>query len=254
MIREERLKTLSEYVDAHRIANIAEMMSCLGVSKATVRRDLIELERRGRIRFVRGGAATVRRAPASESLYRIKEQAFVEEKKRIGAAAAKLLGEGDCSFLYAGTSVRAMVPCLPEAMRLTVVTNDLMIAADLSARENTEVTVTGGQLRQGYYALRGYRAEETVAALKLDIAFLGCDAVDPENGCYIANADEVGLLRRIIGSAARRVVLADHSKFGAGAFFNFCVAGEIDTLITDSGLEESTAALVRKAGIRLILV
>ena len=253
MIQEERLGKITDFVTAHQYANIEELVQLTGVSKATIRRDLIELEEKGKVCFVRGGVSSVGKKILHESVYHVKETENMLEKQRIGERAGKLVNAGDTIFISAGTTCRTMVPTIRTIPNLNVVTNDLMVAVDMADCVTADVVVTGGQLRKQYYTLRGFAAEDQVRGMKLDTAFMSCDAVDVFQGCYIANADEVGLLRQLIASSNRVVLLADHTKFSSSAFVSVCDLDAVDVLITDTGLSRELADALSKQEIELIL-
>ena len=115
------------------------------------------------------------------------------------------------------------------------------------------VTMTGGSVRPGYYALRGVLAEDSMRVMKTGTAFVSCDAIDIQTGCYIANADEVGLLRQVVESTSYLVLLADHSKFFSGSFLSFCPIERVDLIISDTGLPADLCDEIRKKNIKLIL-
>ena len=253
MIKQERHARICEYLDKHKFASINTLMEQIGASKSTVRRDLMELQEEKKIAFVRGGAASTNQQFVQESPYHVKQSTNTAEKERIGAAAAQLVQTGETIFLASGTTARAVLPGLSEVDFLNLVTNDLQIAMDAAEMENIALTMTGGAVRPGYYALRGVLAEDSMRAMKTGAAFVSCDAIDIQTGCYIANADEVGLLRQVVESTSYLVLLADHSKFFSGSFLSFCPIERVDLIISDTGLPADLCDEIRKKNIKLIL-
>ncbi len=254
MIKEERLNRILEFIDKHQYASISSLMNLIGASKSTIRRDLIQLNEEGKICFVRGGAASLNKNIVPESPYYEKESSNIDEKQRIGRSAASLIRPGETIYIASGTTTRNIFPNIMDVKNLNVITNDIQIANDMALNENVDVFITGGWLRKGYYSLRGFQAEECVHDMKIGTAFLGCDAIDAFSGCYIANADEVGLLRQVIKSSHRVVLMADHSKFYSSAFLQFCDFSQIDIMITDSVLSDAVLALLRKHDMKLMVV
>ncbi len=236
MIVEERCDRIVEFVEKHQYASITQLMDLVHASKSTVRRDILRLEREGRINSVRGGVASVKETSAPEMLYLEKAAEQIGEKQRIGRAAATLLKNRDTVYIAPGTTTRCIIPYIDPDIELNVLTNDIAIAMDLSDRDRINVNVSGGQLRHHYYTLRGYAAEESVRNYRISMAFLGCDAIDLKAGCYIANADEVGFLRQIVEGADQVAVLADSSKFDRAGFISFCDMTKVDYLVTDKEL------------------
>lgn len=253
MIKQERHARICEYLDKHQFASINTLMEQIGASKSTVRRDLMELQDEKKIAFVRGGAASTNQQFVQESPYHVKQSTNTAEKERIGAAAAQLVQTGETIFLASGTTTHAVLPGLSEVDFLNLVTNDLQIAMDAAEMENIALTMTGGSVRPGYYALRGVLAEDSMRVMKTGTAFVSCDAIDIQTGCYIANADEVGLLRQVVESTSYLVLLADHSKFFSGSFLSFCPIERVDLIISDTGLPADLCDEIRKKNIKLIL-
>ena len=254
MIREERLARMTEYVQSRKFASVEELVQILGVSKATVRRDLSVLHNAKVLTPTRGGASCNSAEQSAELEYDEKRLVNVGEKQTLGEAAAKLVQSNSSVILDAGTSTRAIAPFLRGLSNVNLVTNDIAIASDLTSCEGLNVTVTGGQLRKGFFTLRGYAAEETVRNMRADLVFLGVDSLDPRHGCYLMNADEVALKRCMIAVADRVVVVCDHTKFKSTAFLFFCPLSNIDTVITNRVVDTEPIELLQKAGIQVILV
>lgn len=253
MIREERLNLLSEYIKSKHYVSIEELIQLLKVSKATVRRDLLYLEEQGTISVTRGGAFFQDADIQSEPSYFEKNESNIAEKKEIGKEAAKQILPGKTIFIGAGTTARCMVPFLAALPSFNLVTNDLLIAADSTNYTNINITVTGGQLRKNYYTVRGFAAENYLNNIHMDIAFLSMDAVDIRTGCFIANADEVSLLQKVIGSAEKVILLCDHTKFNNKAFMLVCPLDKIDMIITDHKIDEKTLKELQMRNIPVVL-
>lgn len=254
MIRDERLARITEYVRQHQYVSIPELVSLLGVSKATVRRDLQILNAAGLVSITRGGVSSVSLQQSAEPLYFQKKQLESEEKASIGRAAAEMIPANSIVIIDAGTTTRAMIPYLRNLQEVKLVTNDVQIAADCSNYRGVDVTVTGGQLRQNFFTLLGYAAEESIRNLQADIAFIGFDGIDAEKGCYIANADEVALKRAVLQSSRKVVAVCDHRKFYTNSFLHVCDLEQIDTIITGNKLDRELCELIKNNGVELILV
>jgi DeoR family glycerol-3-phosphate regulon repressor len=214
-----------------------EFAAELGVSPETVRRDLIELERRGMLRRVHGGAASLARlarlAP-EESAYseRVLEQS--EAKRAIGAAAAVLVASGQTVVIDVGTTSLEVARALPHDLRATIATPSLLVAAELSARPHVEVLVAGGRVRSGDLACSGAETVDFFRDLHAEIAFLGSGAISPTAGLTDYHRDEVPTKRVIIANAERVLVLADSSKFDRSAPYRVCDLSDLDGIVTDA--------------------
>jgi DeoR family transcriptional regulator, fructose operon transcriptional repressor len=213
-----------------------EFAAELGVSPETVRRDLIELERRGMLRRVHGGAASLARLAAEESAYSERVLEHAGAKRVIGAAAAALVVPGQTVVIDVGTTSLEVARALPHDLRATIATPSLLVAAELSARPHVQVLVAGGRVRAGDLACSGAEATGFFRDLHADIAFLGSGAVSPEAGLTDYHRDEVPTKRVIIAHAQRVLVLADSSKFDRSAPYRVCDLSDLDGIVTDASL------------------
>jgi DeoR family fructose operon transcriptional repressor len=211
-----------------------EFAAELGVSPETVRRDLIELERRGMLRRVHGGAASLARLAPEESAYseRLLEQS--DAKRAIGAAAAALVVPGQTVVIDVGTTSLEVARALPHDLRATIATPSLLVAAELSTRPHVQVLVAGGRVRPGDLACSGAETIDFFRDLHAEIAFLGSGAISPAVGLTDYHRDEVPTKRVIIGNAEKVLVLADSSKFDRSAPYRVCDLSDLDGIVTDA--------------------
>ena len=211
-----------------------EFAADLGVSPETVRRDLIELERRGMLRRVHGGAASLARLAPEESAYseRILEQS--EAKRAIGVAAAALVASDQTVVIDVGTTSLEVARALPHDLRATVATPSLLVAAELSTRPHLQVLVAGGRVRPGDLACSGAETIGFFRDLHAEIAFLGSGAISPAVGLTDYHRDEVPTKRAIIANAERVLVLADRTKFDRSAPYRVCDLSDLDGIVTDA--------------------
>jgi DeoR/GlpR family transcriptional regulator of sugar metabolism len=223
------------------------------VSKATVRRDLEVLAADGVVQLTHGGAKYIRETE-SELPYDEKRKSHSDEKSRIGKAACDLIQEGNTVVIDTGTTTREMVKYLLSRQRIHVITNDVIIAAELAANTAIDLTITGGNVRKGYYTLCGYYAENFIKQLHADILFLSLDSIDSEFGGAILNMDEVATKQRMMKAAERIVSLCDHTKYESKALLKVCELSEIDLFITGKELPEEIALNFAGKGYDLKLV
>jgi DeoR family transcriptional regulator, fructose operon transcriptional repressor len=213
-----------------------EFAAELGVSPETVRRDLIELERRGMLRRVHGGAASLARMAAEEPAYSDRLLEHSRAKRAIGAAAAALVVPGQTVVIDVGTTSLEVARSLPHDLRATIATPSLLVAAELSTRQHVQVLVAGGRVRPGDLACSGAETTGFFRDLHADIAFLGSGAVSPAAGLTDYHRDEVPTKRVIIAHAQQVLVLADSSKFGRSAPYRVCDLSGLDGIVTDAPL------------------
>jgi len=248
LARHTQIRAIVEQTGA---ATVAELNARLSVSEATIRRDLDELARRGLLRRTHGGAVRAGDYEQEPPLHQ-RETEQRAEKERIGRRAAALVTDGRTVFLGSGTTVQAMLPHLLDRHNLTVITNSLPVVNALAGRA-VELIVAGGLFRGRELSLIGHLAEAAIRELRADLVFMGMRGIDPLRGFTSDYLPEALTDRAILQIAPRRVILADHSKFGrAGAVFLAPVTA-VEVIISDSALEPATAAALREKGLEVIL-
>jgi DeoR/GlpR family transcriptional regulator of sugar metabolism len=227
----------------------------LGVSVATVRRDLQELESRGLLRRTHGGAVPIE--PLFYEPFRhdrsFQDQVgrFAEEKRRIASAAAAFVSAGDTVALTAGTTTTEVNRSLQGLSGISVVTNTVNVAMELSARKDIDVFVTGGHLRGDWFSLVGPTAVASVRSLFIDVLFVGVNGIDAERGLTCLNPDEADINRTMVQQAKRKIAVTDHSKLGTVTKWLICPTEAIDLLITDRGATDDMIAPFLDRGIKV---
>jgi DeoR/GlpR family transcriptional regulator of sugar metabolism len=235
---------------------IDELCTTLGASIATIRRDLEDLETRSLLRRERGGA--VRIGPLfyepfrNDSSFQDKVSSFAEEKRRIALAAAKLVSTGQTIALTGGTTTTEVVRSLKVLSGISIITNTVNVAMELSNRKDIEVIVTGGHLRGTWFTLVGPLATAAAEMLFSDIMFIGVDGIDAKQGLTCTNSSEAEVLRKLVHHTKMKVVVADHSKLGSVSKYLLCPTKGIDKLITDTGASASAIASFEKLGIDVV--
>jgi DeoR/GlpR family transcriptional regulator of sugar metabolism len=237
---------------------IDELCTTLGASIATIRRDLEDLESRSLLKRTRGGA--VRIGPLfyepfrNDSSFQDRVSSFAEEKRRIGLAASKLVSKGQMVALTGGTTTTEVVRSLKVLTDISIITNTVNVAMELSNRKDIEVIVTGGHLRGNWFTLVGAIANTAAETLFSDIMFIGVDGIHAKQGLTCTNSSEAEVLRKLVQHAKMKVVVADHSKLGSISKYLLCPTKGIDKLITDIGAAASAVAPFEKLGIEVTQV
>lgn len=252
MQQAERLGAILEHLADTGAVAVATLARDLGVSAATVRRDLELLERQRLLSRTHGGA--VGRGVLYELPLRYKTGQRQEEKRRIAREAVSRAAGVQALGLTGGTTTTEVARALVDRQGLTVVTNALNIASELAIRPNLKLVVTGGVARSESYELVGPLAEASLAELNLDIVFVGADGVSPEAGVTTHHEVEAHTNRALIGRARRVVVVADSTKLGRVAFARICDLDGVDELITDREADATTIAAVKEVGVRVVTV
>jgi DeoR family transcriptional regulator, aga operon transcriptional repressor len=264
--RDARWTALLDLLADHGRLEVDEAAAALRVSTATIRRDLDQLAEQRMLTRTRGGA--VAHGVSYELPLRYKTARHASQKQRIGKAVAALVAAGEVVGLTGGTTTTEVARALalragiadatppggPRQPALTVVTNALNIANELVIRPQIKIVVTGGVARPQSYELTGPLAGGVLREITLDVAVLGIDAIDPEQGAYAHHEDEASINRLLAERANRVVVAADSSKVGRRAFARICGIGTVDTLVTDGDIAPEAVERFAEAGVQVTTV
>ncbi len=233
------------------IRTIAELSSSLGVSEATVRRDLQALEERRLVRRVHGGAEPVHSGASGEPLFNEKTSLRAPEKERIAELALDFVGDNDAIFLDGGSTVLALARKLGARKNLTVVTNSLMAASELMESPH-RLILLGGEFRARSRTLVGPLTGRILESLSIHTAFLGTMGFTPEAGISTSDPNEAYTKELVMRHAARVVLLADSSKLGTPSLAVSGTISDIDTIITDDRISEKLVAMLTKRHVEVI--
>ncbi|MDO4785790.1 MAG: DeoR/GlpR family DNA-binding transcription regulator [Fretibacterium sp.] len=244
-----RQRKILDVLRSEGAVTVDDLVSLLGVSESTVRRDLEQLSERGLLSRTHGGAVPPSISTAFENAYADKKKTFVEEKVRIGGWAASYVADGDTLILDAGSTTLEIARQLSEHRRLTVLTYDFAIAGLSEYHPTTSVFLAGGSVRRDFNETLGADAESFFRDVRVNKAFLGADAIDLEQGVFNANIAERAVKQLIIRAAQEVVLVADHSKFGKSALVRICGLTEIDKVVTDRSLAPEFAREMERQGI-----
>jgi DeoR family transcriptional regulator, aga operon transcriptional repressor len=255
--RYQRWNALLDLLPGDGQLTVTEAAQALGVSQATIRRDMDQLARQQLVTRTRGGVIA---GHVSYDLpLRYKTGRHAPEKQRIGRAAAGLVAAGAVVALTGGTTTSEVARALATRPDLqdgtpviTVVTNAMNIANELAVRQHIKIVVTGGVARSQSYELIGPFATLVLEQLALDWAILGVDALDPIAGATAHHEGEASINHLMATRAAQVMIVADRSKLGQRAFARVCATDEIDVIVTDTGAAPATLAAFTERGIRVV--
>jgi DeoR family transcriptional regulator of aga operon len=250
-IRESRLRSIIEVIDDNGAVGVENLAELLGVSTATIRRDLARLADQGVITRSHGGA--MRADVGLEVPISYRRGTAVAQKRRIAAAAATLIGEGAIVGITGGTTTIAVARALASVRKLTVVTNALNVGMELARHQNIRLVLTGGVCRTASFELSGPIAENTIAGYHLDVAFVGVDGIDVDAGCTTHDDAEARANAALVKRARHTVIVADSSKIGRIAFASICPLDIVERLITDNEADPQALSPLTAAGLRVVL-
>ena len=237
--------------------SVEELISLLGASAPSIRRDLTRMEARGLVKRTHGGAALVHELLYEpfryDTSFQIREQRFVQEKRQIGINAAELVNENETIGLTAGTTTTWVARSLRYRNHLTIVTNAVNIAMELCNTPGLKTLVTGGYVGWPWsFSLAGAAAIRFLGDIFLDKLFLSVSGIDAERGATTNEPEEALTFRAMVKQAKQVIVVADSSKLGVTTPSLICPIKDVNILVTNEGASSHAIADFSRHGIKVI--
>nr|WP_323783098.1 DeoR/GlpR family DNA-binding transcription regulator [Amylibacter sp.] len=233
MWSQERHQRILTLLQSSRQVSANELADLLNVSRETVRRDLLELERGGLVDRVHGGAVLPHRE--SEAPFETRKGAHHRAKQDIARKAVSLISVGSSIMVDAGTTTTVFGEVLAKLSGIMVVTNSIDIAQTIrAAGSDIDLILLGGQIVSDVPATYGELTLSEIARFNVDQVFIAPVAVDAVEGAFSFEFKEAEVARAMVAQARETVLLCDRSKLGETSRVRFCEPAQIDTLVTDS--------------------
>ena len=245
MLQYERFEKIIDMLRQQPSVRVTDLVPILDASESTIRRDIAELDKEGRLRKVFGGAValeakrpgngtagadTARKVNVQHRDIDAKAKSRVDEKTKVAVRAAALIEEGDLVYIDAGTTTGSMIEHI-DCYSATYVTNGVRHAIDLAER-GFRTYLLSGLIKASTEAIIGYDAVDSLKKYHFDKCFIGTDGIDQENGLTTLDIEESMVKTEVIRRSGKVYVLADSSKFGLVAKIKFASL-EAGTIITD---------------------
>jgi len=253
LLSEERRRAILEIVNREGRVLVLDLARRFETSQVTVRKDLEALHAHRLIHRTHGGALPARDGALEDPTLREKEKLHHQEKVRIAGAAARMVQEGQVIILDSGTTTTEIARTLRTFRKLTIVTNAVNIAAELSGTA-VDVILTGGTLRKNSFSLVGPIAEETLHRLSADLLFLGVDGFDVHYGLTTPNLLQAKVNKVMVEVAKHTVAVCDSSKFGRRSLSLIVPPSALHEVVTDRGVPKSDLRVLKQVGIEVTLV
>jgi DeoR family transcriptional regulator of aga operon len=245
MLKNERDREILRQLLRDGEVSVERLAERFDKSPSTIRRELTNLEEAGLLRRTNGGAIQVE-PMLYEPFRRLSSfaawgQMQIAEKRRIGLAAAEMIKDGEVVALSAGTTTTQVGRSIHNRKGITIVTNAINIAMELSHRVDLKIIMTGGFLNKNCFALTGASGIAAVNEMFYDWAFIGVDGLHPEHGLTSDSLELAALNRAIIQQSRKTVVVADHSKFGKVGKTLIAPIAKVDLIVTDNSTPRQLA-------------
>jgi len=261
MYAEERQQHIEgQLADAGRVA-VIELARTFNVSSETVRRDLDQLEARGVLRRVHGGAVSAARISRAEESVAARTERNSDAKERIATAAMALIPSNFSGAISidGGTTTGRLAQHLltwkPETSEgsLTVITHSISIASTVSENPHIEVQIIGGRLRGLTGAAVGASTLDQLSGIRPDITFIGANGVHADFGFSTPDPDEAAVKSALTRGSRRAVALVDGSKLGIETLMSFASLSDVDTIITDRSPEADLTLALEHAAVETVI-
>ena len=252
MYAAERYRSIVERVVGKGRASVTDLADDLDVTPETIRRDLSYLERQGLVRRVHGGAVPVGRVIVEVPVAARNEER-IDVKSRIARAALAEIPSQGAVIVDAGSTTGQVLDLIPEDYELTIITDSVDHAMRLANRPNITTLLLGGRVRSRTLACVDQWALNALSGIFADVAIVGTNGIDPVRGLTTPDMAEAAVKRAMLRAARRKVVLADHTKFGADHFAQFAAIADVDVVITDSGTAADDLAGFANSTLSMVL-
>ena len=237
MLELERLEHILEYLRENQTATVNNLSRRLFVSEATVRRDLTELERRGLVKRIHGGAVLLDSTTGELPLY-VRQQQNGDAKQLIAAQALQYIQDGQVIFLDASSTVMYLIPFFENFENLTIITNGVKTAHELQ-RLHHKTYCTGGLMLHHSAAYVGDFAMDFIRQFNADVVFFSSRGVSDSGMITDASQEETAVRRAMFAQSRKKVFLCDSSKFGKSYCYNLCPVSQVDIFLSDKPVPEA---------------
>lgn len=231
MLAEERKAKIVSYINERNAVSATELMQEFNASEATIRRDLTELDQKGLISKVHGGAVSAPSQILIDNQVADRVELNLEEKQKIAKYSASLIHDNDYVYLDAGTTTGYIIDYI-TAKNCTFVTNAILHAYKLSSLGHT-VYLTGGRLKSATEALVGPACFEMLDRYNFTIGFFGANGISHKNGITTPDSEEAKIKEQAVKHTRNPYILADSSKFHVTAPVRFALFDDVKILTTD---------------------
>lgn len=248
----ERRRYILDQIAKDGFVKVAELARALGVTPVTIRKDLNYLETYGVLQRAHGSAIQPGPQSTDMSLSALKLVNY-EQKRKIAQAAVSLIKNDESIFIASGSTITVFAESLKPKGKLNIVSISVNISAHLGDIPGVTVMQVGGVLYGNTLSVLGAEASKTIESLYCSKVFFGVEGLDLDYGLTCGTSEEASITQKMMNSSQTKIVLTDSSKLGKRGFAKICDVGDIDVLITDSGMPMETRQRITDLGVQLII-
>jgi DeoR family fructose operon transcriptional repressor len=252
LFAEERKLKILEMIKNEKKVTVEQLCNTFNVSGATIRNDLREMEGSNLLTRTHGGAL-VKYKTGFELETRFKEGYHQSEKVRIAKEALNLIDDGDTILLDTGTTTLELAKLLAMKRKLTVLINDIQIASVLEDIDDISIFFIGGAIRKKLHCTIGVLGTKMLSELAVDKAFMAVNGISLSRGATTPDMNQAEMKKGMVSIANQVIILCDSSKVGISSFAQFADWNQIDTVITDEGIDNVFKKEIESRGTEVLI-
>ena len=250
MDAETRKQKILDIIKADGSVKVTELSKMFAISEVTVRNDLADMESKGLLSRVHGGAISSYKPYYSMNMSQ-RLETNQSEKVDIADCVSRLIEPNDTIMLNSGTTTLLAFRKFPPDYNLNIVTNSIAIALEASSNPNYNVVLVGGSLNTKYQFSFGTDAIAQLKNYHADKFILSVDGIDEVHGFTTYYEKEAEVDRTMIKQSDKCIVVADHTKFNRSAFVKISDVSIANCIVTNSSVDDETVAKYTKSGIKI---
>ncbi len=248
MLKVERQSIILEELRAFHKVESSKLCNLLSVSEDTIRRDLNDLEKKGQLKKVHGGAVSLSFIPS----FKKREVIEIQTKHEIAKKALSLIEDNMVLIIDGGTSNLQLINLLPIDKKLTIFTNSIPVASKLCEYPNIDGVFLGGNILRKGYTTVGFQAIETLLEIHADLCFMGTTSIDLVDGLTEANRQETTIKKAIIKASKKVATLAISNKINSVQPFKVCDLECLDVMVTELSPDDPKLLPFKQRGIKIL--
>jgi DeoR/GlpR family transcriptional regulator of sugar metabolism len=256
-VTKKRRQEIVNLLKSNLFVTVDELCVRLDASPATIRRDLVELERNSEIKRVNGGAISISQPPENRvsGLAGKAGDPLLQQKKAIARAAVAMVREGDTIFIDSGSTNNQIADLLASFSNISIVTNSIEIAYNFIRKKDISVVICGGTISEvsPVESIVGPLAELMISQFRANLCFMGTSGIDLKHGITDPYLSAASFKAKMIEYSSKVVLVTDHSKFGRVNKAFVAETSVIHHVITDSLVPGTTVEALLKMGIPVTL-
>lgn len=248
---EQRRAEIIELLSKNGSVRVSELSKMYSISEVTVRSDLEYLESQGQLSRVHGGAVGTGKLYANMDLSE-RYMTNAASKRALAAAAQELIENNDTIMMNAGTTLAYVLHAIQGKKNISIVTNSIQNALEISSYPGVSVTLLGGEIDSKYQFTYGNDATSQLSKYHASKCILSVDGISAKDGLTLYYANEAGIVRGMIESSDEVIVVADSTKLGRSAFSRVGNLEDIDVLVTGKKDSSEEIEALRSMGTEVI--